>query len=321
MTQSNTERNAMSEEQITQVLTGIADGFRNQLRSPILSTPADENLEFEDVTFPSQDGVPLEAWFIPKEGSDRLIIVNHPKGFSRYGLPSHLEPWKSMGSISGNDFEVNFIPDYKILHDAGYNVLTYDLRNFGHSGAGNGGIGSSGRFESRDVIGSLTYARTRRELSGMTVGLFSRCLGCNATMFAISRHPEHFKYVRCLVGVQPLSPRFFLERHLEIIGVPADRIEELDRYIKLITSFNLQELAPVQAAKDITIPTLIYQVHDDMMTRPSDVQTIFDNIPAKDKELFWIRGTTRRWDGYTYFQREPKLVLEWFETYMACRTA
>lgn len=316
MTQPNRELHAMSEEQTTQALKSIAEGFRTQLRSPILSTPADANLEFEDVTFPSQDGVPLEAWFIPREGSDRLIIANHPKGFSRYGLPSHLEPWKSMGAASGNDFEVNFMPDYRILHDAGYNVLTYDLRNFGHSGAGNGGVGSSGRFESRDVIGSLAYARTRRELSGMTVGLFSRCLGCNATMVAMSRHPERFNNVRCLVGAQPLSPKFFLERHLELIGVPADRIEELDRHIKLITSFSLQELSPVQAAKSITVPTLIYQVHDDAMTRPDDVQAIFDNIPAEDKELFWVRGTTRRWDGYTYFQREPKLVLDWFETHM-----
>jgi hypothetical protein len=29
---------------------------------------------------------------------------------------------------SGNDVEVNLVPDYKILHDAGYNVLAYDLR-------------------------------------------------------------------------------------------------------------------------------------------------------------------------------------------------
>ncbi|WP_193200930.1 alpha/beta hydrolase family protein [Nostoc sp. MG11] len=308
----------MSEEQITQVLTGIANGFRNQLRSPILLIPADENLEFEDVTFSSQDGVPLEAWFIPKEGSDRLIIVNHLKGFNRYGLPSHLEPWKSMFSASGNDFEVNFIPDYKILHDAGYNVLTYDLRNHGHSSAGNGGIGSSGRFESRDVIGSLIYAKTRRELSGMTIGLFSQCLGCNSTIFAMSRHPEHLKdvHVRCLVGVQPLSPRFFLERQLDLIGVPADRIEELDRYIKLITSFDLHQLAPIQAAKSVTLPTLVYQVYDDVMTKPIDVQTIFDNMPARDKELFWVQGTTQRWDGYTYFQREPKVALDWFEKYM-----
>ena len=47
-------------------------------------------------------------------------------GFSRSGMPTHLEPWHSEWAASGNGFEVNFIPDYKILHDAGYHVLAYD---------------------------------------------------------------------------------------------------------------------------------------------------------------------------------------------------
>lgn len=98
------------------------------MRSPILSTPAAAGLQFEDVTFPSEDGVPLGAWFIPRAGSDKLIIVNHPKGFSRSGRPSHLDPWKSMFASSGNDFKVDFIPEYEILHEAGYDILTYDLR-------------------------------------------------------------------------------------------------------------------------------------------------------------------------------------------------
>jgi pimeloyl-ACP methyl ester carboxylesterase len=42
--------------------------------------------------------------------------------------------------MSGNGFEVNLVPDYKILHDAGYNVLAYDLRNHGLSSAANGGV-------------------------------------------------------------------------------------------------------------------------------------------------------------------------------------
>jgi alpha/beta superfamily hydrolase len=66
---------------------------------------------------------------------------------------------------------VNFVPDYKILHDAGYNVLAYDLRNFGHSGAANGGIFSVGRYEARDVIGSLNYVRGRQDTHEMTIGL------------------------------------------------------------------------------------------------------------------------------------------------------
>jgi hypothetical protein len=88
--------------------------------------------------------VPLEGWFIPAAGSDKLIIANHPMGFSRAGMPTHLEPWRSIWAPSGNDFEVNLVPDYKILHDAGYSVLAYDLRNFSLSGAANGGIASSG---------------------------------------------------------------------------------------------------------------------------------------------------------------------------------
>jgi hypothetical protein len=35
-------------------------------------------------------------------------------------------------------------------------------------------------------------------------------------------------------------------------------------------------------------PTLVVQVHDDSITYPSDVQAISDNIPVKDKRLFWI---------------------------------
>lgn len=316
MTQPDREPNSIGEEQADQIVKGIADGFKNQLRAPLLRTPRDAGLDFEDVAFPSLDGVPLEAWFIPCEGSDKLIIVNHPRGFNRYGSPSHLEPWKSMFAASGNDIEVNFILDYKILHEAGYNVLTYDLRNHGHSGAGNGGIVTSGNFEARDVIGSLHYARARRGLSGMTVGLFSRCLGCNSTMFAMSRHPQEFAGVRCLVGAQPLSPRFFYERLLAFSGVPAKRIADLDQAIKINTSFGFDQLSPVGSARAVTVPTLLYQVRNDSLTQPIDVQTIFDSLATADKKLFWIEGTSRRWDGYNYFAKEPRQMLDWFAKYM-----
>jgi len=147
------ERHTLSDLQIDQLLQTIADGFGNQRRAPVVRTPDDAGLDYENVRFPSYDGVPLEGWYIPAAGSSRVIIANHPSGFTRSGLPSHLEPRKSIWGLSGNGFEVDFVPDYRILHDAGYNVLTYDLRNHGLSGAANGGIGSSGIFEARDVVG------------------------------------------------------------------------------------------------------------------------------------------------------------------------
>lgn len=306
----------MTPPEIENTLQTIADSFRMWPRAPIMHRPDEVQLEYEDVTFPSLDGVPLEGWFIPAAGSTKIVIANHPRWFSRSGLPSHLEPWKSLAGATGNDFEVNFVPDYRILHDAGYNVLAYDLRNFGQSGSANGGIFTVGRFESRDVIGSLSYVRARQDTRHMTIGLFSRCVGCNSTMFAMTRHPEVFAGVRCMVSPQPLSSRIALERALARLKIPPQYIDDLERRIQLITSFRLDEFSPVPWARNVRCPTLLYQVRDDLYTQPSDVQAMFDNIPIAEKQLLWIEGTTRRWDGYTYFQRHPGQLLDWFARYM-----
>jgi pimeloyl-ACP methyl ester carboxylesterase len=308
---------SLAPEQIEQTLQKIAEGFRSWPNAPLLHWPDECGLAYENVSFPSEDGVPLEGWFIPKSGSDKLIIANHPRWFNRAGLPSHLEPWKALGGAAGNDFEVNFVPDYKILHDAGYNVLAYDMRNFGHSGAANGGIFSVGRYESRDVVGSLIYVRTRPDTCQMKIGLFSRCAGGNATLFAMTRRPEVFEGVRCLVSPQPLSSGVALERALERLGIPLTYLAELNERIRRVTSFSIEQFSPVPWAKSVLVPTFLYQVRDDVYTRPSDVQAIYDNMPVADKKLYWIEGTTRRWDGYTYFQRAPQQMLEWFNRFMA----
>ncbi|MDR7275962.1 alpha/beta hydrolase [Catenuloplanes atrovinosus] len=307
----------MTDTDIAQFLDQLAVGFGTALRSPVYHSPAEEGLEFESVTFPSRDGVPLEGWFIPAPGASAVIVVSHPNWFSRSGLPSHLEPWRSMWASSGNDTEVNFIPDFRILHDAGYHVLAFDFRNFGYSGAANGGILGAGEFESRDVLGALDYVRGRADLAGAAVGLFSRCLGANASMAAMRRDPAAFEGVRCMVAPQPLSVRVTLERTLAMAGVPLGRMDELEERIRVRNGFRLDEMSPVAWAPSVTVPTLLYQVRDDVLTRPEDVRAVFDGIPdGVDKDLFWIEGTTRRWDGYRYFAEHPERILAWFARYL-----
>jgi hypothetical protein len=308
---------ALTDEQIDGLLEATADSFVRQLRSPILHAPSEKDLAYEEITFPALDGVALEGWFIPADGSAQLIIANHPMGFSRAGIPAHLEPWRSIWSSSGNAFEVNLVPDYKILHDAGYNVLAYDLRNFGLSGAANGGIASSGLFESRDVLGSLRYVRERCDTRDMTIGLFSRCLGCSSTFCAMMKDRRAFDGVRCLVGPQPVTMKIIMTRRMALSGIPADRIQDLEQRLVLRTGIGFGPRSPQEWAKYVCIPTLLYQVHEDVLTEPRDVQTMFDNIPVADKKLMWIRSTTARWDGYLEFQRRPQPMLEWFATHMA----
>lgn len=51
------------------------------------------------------------------------------------------------------------------------------------------------------------------------------------------------------------------------------------------------------------------------MTTPSDVQEIYDTLGSKQKELFWIEGTDRRFDGYNYFGEHPERLVAWFDKY------
>jgi hypothetical protein len=305
-----------SQAQLDETLQRFANGFSWVRRAPVFHSPSEHGLEYEDVTFPAHDGVPLEGWLIPAPGSNKLIIANHPLGFSRSGIPTHLQPWHGDWAASGNGFEVDLVPDYKILHDSGYNVLAYDLRNHGLSSAANGGVTTHGFTESRDVVGSLEYARTRPNTRDMVIGLFSRCMGGVSTFAAMTRFPEAFDGVRCLVSPQPVTPRYIVQRRLALLGL-GERLDDFDTLIRLNTSVGLDHRVPQEWAKNVRVPTFLYQVHRDSVTDPSDVQAMYDNIPVADKKLQWIEGTTARWDGYLEFQRRPGPMLEWFDQHMA----
>ncbi|MGV9861494.1 alpha/beta hydrolase [Rhodococcus koreensis] len=291
------------------IAANLAQGLAYTRRTPIMRRPDQYGLTYEDVFFPAQDGTPLEGWFIPAD-SDKLVIANHPMPGNRYGYPGHLKEF----STPFADFEVNFLPDYKNLHDAGYNVLAYDLRNHGHSGAANGGIVGIGLLEYRDVIGSLHYGRTRLGIDNSHIGLLSRCLGADSTIVAMSKHPEEFEGLRAMVAVQPVSLRPMIE--VATSGIPGG-VEMVAQEIKKLTSFDLDELSPLGYAKDVTVPTLVAQVRHDSATRPDDVQGIYDNLGTADKRLHWIEGTTRRFDGYNYFPENPEQMLDWFNAHFA----
>lgn len=230
-----TER-SLTRDVRTQAIKALAAGYGTLLRSPLLKNPGDYGLEYENITFSSLDGTPLEAWWIPGE--------------------------------------VDYIPDYRILHEAGYNVLTYD---FSESGA---------------VRQRQLGRRKRGALRG-------------PAMFAMQEHPGEFADVRCVLAPQPLSVGVAMKQNLEMPGF-ADRIDELEREIQLQVSFTFDEMTPVTWAKSVRTPTYLYQVKEDPMTEPGDVQSMYDNIPSEDKELHWIEGTTARWDGYRDFQRDPQ---------------
>ena len=286
--------------------------FAHGVRTPVLRRPSDRGMAYEDVFFPAMDGVTLEGWFIPAEGSDKLLVVNHPMTSNRYGFPGHLAPWNTM--FGG--FEVDFLPELQALHEAGYNILAYDLRNHGRSGADPAGTSGLGLVEARDVVGSVRYARSR--WPEMTIGLWSRCMGGNSTIVAMDLYPEEFTDVRALGLLNVVSGRAFIEKGAELAHMdPAKAAERLDVRLRELTGFRLDEETPRTHAHAVTVPTFMAQLRRDfLIDAEKDGTEIFGALGAQDKELYWIEDSNQRFYAYNYFGDHPERLIAFFDAHL-----
>lgn len=294
---------------------GMAEIVR-PLRSFIHKTPDDYGMTgWHDVFIPSDDGTPLEGWYIPAKGgeSDKLVIFNHALPMCRSGFPGHFgAPWSHFDAV-----EIDFVIQYKHLADAGYNVLTYDIRNHGNSAAANGGLSGIGNWEWRDCVGVKKYVDAHPRLSKMKVALYSQCMGGNSQYHAIHRRPELFENVRCMVSPMVVSMAAIYEAFSSLQGVSQYQ-ELIDLELLKMGAFTAAEMTPHLWAASVKMPVLMVQVLEDAWTRnPEDAQKTFDLLGSTAKELLWIRDTPHRFkDGYNYFGRYPEKVLPFIDKYM-----
>ena len=299
----------MVNEQQTQMLTALAQGLSMPPRTPILRTPKEYDLEFEEIAFTTADGVTIKGWFIPVD-SDKVIISNHFSPANRYGFAGHLE-----GLDFAGGFEVNFLPRYKALHDAGYNVLAYDLRGHGESGDGEGNISGVGYYEWQEVLASIDYVKSRKESA--EISLSSMCMGANATINAMEKKPDAFKDIKCMLCIAPLKGQTTIERQAGQMGIgEADAVEAFEPIYNGITGLTVADHNIIPKAKHINIPTFYFQVRDDSNSRWTDVQEMFEITPVEDKKILYMEGTPLRFRGYNYFSDHPEKMIEWFDAHM-----
>lgn len=208
-------------------------------------------------------------------------------------------------------FEVNFLSELKHLHDAGYNILTYDLRNCGLSGEANGGTSGLGLLDARDVVGSIRYAKSRKDLASMTTGLFSRCMGGNSTIIAMAKWPEEFTHIQALVVLNVVSGKAFVERAIEQVQLdPVKTAQQADAWLRELTGFRLDEETPLPSAKHVKVPTLMAQLRRDFLIHAErNGQAIFDALGAQEKELYWIEESNQRFYAYNNFGQHPERLI------------
>jgi len=151
----------------------------------------------------------------------------------------------------------------------------------------------------------------------MKVGLYSQCMSGNSQYHAIHRRPELFENVLCMCSPMVVSMAAIFDAFSDLQGVRQYQ-ESIDLELLKMGAFVAAEMTPHLWAPGVKMLVLMVQVLEDSWTcNPEDAQMTFDLLASKEKELFWIEHTTRRFrDGYNYFGRHRKKVIAFFDKHM-----
>ena len=125
-----------------------------------LVAPAD--LAVERVVLDQADAPELVGWVANRKGSCGAIVLLHGRGASRLSL----------------------VQRARLLFDAGYSVVLFDLSGHGESGGTTQGFGYS---EGQDAARIIAFAR--RRFPGQKIGASGSSLGAAAFVFAARQAP------------------------------------------------------------------------------------------------------------------------------------
>jgi fermentation-respiration switch protein FrsA (DUF1100 family) len=119
-------------------------------------TPADLDLEYEDVTFRASDGVALNGWYVPAAKSRLTILFCHGNG----------------GNIMHRLDSVN------LFHSLGLGCFIFDYRGYGKSEGRPTEIGTY-----RDVQAAYEWLTQTKRVPPEQIVLFGRSLGASVASY------------------------------------------------------------------------------------------------------------------------------------------
>jgi pimeloyl-ACP methyl ester carboxylesterase len=290
---------------ISHMFSGIVLHSRRQ---PIVRTPEELGMPFEEVEFKSSDGLTIKGWFIPSPSgeSEKVILLTHPMPMNRHGFLA-----KNQGFPPMFKTDVDLLKTIHSLHQAGYPVLAFDLRNHGESESG---INGNGLSEYQDVLGAVAYINNRTDLNVQQIGFVCFCMGAASTMTALSKGKDQITNARFLVAIQPVTSSVFFRSYLKAVYTPLSLflVPIVDRIVQWRGGYAFEEMAPGRFAPDIEIPTMYIQAKEDPWTEIGDIQGFYENTPGAE-ELWLIEGVKRRFEAYNYIGEHPEKILVFIE--------
>ncbi len=127
-------------------------------------TPADYDLDFEEVSLKTADGLTLTGWYVPSKNGAALLLL--------HGIGSTRVMMLDLGDG---------------LAQAGYGVLLLDLRGHGTS---EGDVVPFGGPEAEDVHAAVAYLQTRPEVDPNKIGALGWSLGAQVAIMGATGNSD-----------------------------------------------------------------------------------------------------------------------------------
>lgn len=286
-------------------------------RQRLWASPADLGMPFEDVQFPARDGLRLSGWFIPisETGADAgldskaatpTIIIVHSWPWNRLGTAAET----ALNDIPGSS-PIQLIHLAHSLHNRGYNLLMFDLRNHGQSATAP--PVTFGLREADDLLGAIDFLARRGDVDRDRIGVVSFAVGANATIFALPRTDS----LRAVVAVQPASPAIFSNRYaFNLLGPLGSLVLRLAHWIYVaVSGLRFSAIEPAFAAAGAgNTPMLYIQGTGDRWGSIDNVKYMVQHTPNAIRPSFI--ETNNCYDGYQYVIDNPEVLDTFFREQM-----
>jgi pimeloyl-ACP methyl ester carboxylesterase len=222
-------------------------------------TPTARGMVYTDVSFKTRDGLTLRGWWIPGTQHETIVMI--------HGLSNNREePLNKAG----------------YLHEAGYNLLVFDLRGHGQSD-GNGT--TMGYREPEDARAAVAEARA---LDPGPIALFGYSLGASISVEEAATNPD----VTAVIEDSGFSSvgDVFLARFTEVTRLPnLPWAAPLVAFGALDLGTSLWNVRPAGLAAQLHKPLLAIIGTADTIVPPAEGLAIFDAAPGP-KQLLVVHG-------------------------------